>query len=81
MEIPWVADRCILCIEKRLLTEEHIIPNQLGGILWSRILCKDCNDYLGHSVEAKIKMDPTIRFAMNPSRMTPPRFSIRSLTA
>jgi hypothetical protein len=64
MEIPWIDDRCILCTEKHHLTEEHIIPDQIGGLLWSRILCKDCNDLLGHSIEAKIKHDPTIRFAI-----------------
>jgi len=73
MEIPWINDRCILCTEKRHLTVEHIIPDQIGGILWSRILCKNCNDLLGHSIEAKIKQDPTIRFAIESIKHDAPK--------
>ena len=64
MEIPWDDDRCILCTEKHPLTIEHIIPDQLGGKLWSKILCGECNSRLGSEIEADIKKDPSIRLAI-----------------
>lgn len=64
MEVPWIQDRCILCLDYGTLSREHIIPNQLGGILWSRILCSQCNSRLGSEIEAHIKKDPSIRLAI-----------------
>ncbi len=64
MEIPWIDDRCILCTNKRALTREHIIPDRLGGIRWSKILCNKCNSHLGSEIEADIKKDPSIRLAI-----------------
>ena len=38
-----------------------MIPEALGGMLTSRILCKGCNSHLGHALEGKAKTDPTVR--------------------
>lgn len=62
-EVPWPYEHCILCLEKRQLTVEHIIPQQLGGRLTARFLCKPCNDELGHRIEAEVRADPSIRLA------------------
>jgi HNH endonuclease len=43
------------------LTLEHVLPRALGGRLVSRLLCKDCNSRLGHSLEGPARTDPTIR--------------------
>ena len=64
MNIQWPGSRCILCLEEMSLSREHIIPDALGGILTCQFLCKDCNSYLGSSVEAEAKTDPSIRVAI-----------------
>lgn len=45
---------CFLCSEARSLTTEHIIPQSLGGKLKANIYCKECNNTLGHSVDAEL---------------------------
>lgn len=49
--------RCIICLKsepKGGFSEEHIFPESLGGNLTTRQVCKPCNDYLGHSVDAPL---------------------------
>ncbi|HUE94003.1 HNH endonuclease [Pseudomonas sp.] len=44
---------CILCLKPaEPLTEEHIFPEAAGGNIAKYILCKPCNDKLGHWVDA-----------------------------
>lgn len=43
---------CFSCLEERILTEEHIIPQALGGKLSAWIYCKDCNDKFGREVDS-----------------------------
>lgn len=44
---------CILCLEStEPLTEEHIFPEAAGGNISKYVLCKPCNDKLGHWVDA-----------------------------
>src|SRR6266540_6184296 len=64
MEVPWPYDRCILCLGPGPLTEEHIIPDSIGGKLWVRFLCASCNGELGHEIEHSVKNDPAIRLAV-----------------
>jgi hypothetical protein len=47
------------------LTEEHLIPEALGGRLTAAILCRKCNSSLGHRTEASVRSDPTIRLVIN----------------
>ncbi len=47
-----------------MLTEEHLIPQALGGRLTADFLCKSCNDELGHRIEALAKKDPAIVLAI-----------------
>lgn len=49
--------RCIICLKSNPeggFSEEHIFPESLGGNLTTRQVCKPCNDYLGHSVDAPL---------------------------
>lgn len=46
------------------MTSEHIIPEAIGGRLEIHFLCKPCNDRLGHSVEAAVRTDASIRLAV-----------------
>ncbi len=45
------------------LTEEHIIPEAIGGVLTCHFLCKGCNSQLG-AHEANLKEDPAFRLAL-----------------
>ncbi len=43
--------RCIFCMEEKKeieLTEEHVFPDSIGGLLKINVVCKSCNDYLGN---------------------------------
>ena len=65
MQIPWPSQTCILCLTESDLTVEHVIPASLGGKLTSRILCKGCNDRLGHGFESAARLAPELRRAAN----------------
>ncbi len=62
-EVPWTRGICILCLEERPLTREHIIPEQIGGRLWVRFLCQSCNSQFGSTIESAVREDPSIRLA------------------
>ncbi len=70
MLISHAASICIVCLKESFLpngvglSEEHVIPAALGGILSCRFLCKHCNDGFGEGFEAKAKTDPSIRLAI-----------------
>jgi len=61
IKAPWQHTRCIICLQPSELTEEHVIPEALGGRLTCHFLCVTCNSRLGHEVEGLAKADPTIR--------------------
>ncbi|MGB7289359.1 MAG: HNH endonuclease [Candidatus Macondimonas sp.] len=43
---------CILCLDSsKPLTKEHIFPEAVGGRISKYLLCKPCNDKLGHWVD------------------------------
>lgn len=64
MKIPWPGNRCILCLRKEILCEEHLIPKSLGGRLTSNFLCQSCNSTLGYDLESAAKSDPNILLAV-----------------
>lgn len=64
MDIPWHGDQCILCLNQYELTNEHIIPDSLGGRLTSQFLCIKCNSTLGRKIEHAARFDPSIRIAV-----------------
>ena len=45
---------CFSCCESKILTEEHIIPQALGGKLSDFIYCKDCNDKFGREIDSEL---------------------------
>jgi hypothetical protein len=67
----WSEPRCIICLETKLLTDEHIIPKAIGGRLAVRFLCKPCNDRMGE-LEGGLKKDPAVRLAVEHLRPTLP---------
>jgi len=65
VELPWPHGRCIVCLRDDVpMTRAHLVPESLGGFVWSRTHCKACNSGLGTRVEAGVKNDPTIRYAL-----------------
>ncbi len=42
---------CIFCMKNKQLTEEHIIPDCVGGGLTADILCKTCNEFAGSKID------------------------------
>lgn len=64
MNIPWENHFCILCLEDRPLSFEHLIPASIGGKLTAGFLCKECNSDLGAEIEANIRFSPEIRMAI-----------------
>lgn len=75
MNIEWTEKRCILCLKEAPLSREHIIPKALGGILTCSFLCKKCNSALGARVDAEVKKDPRIRFAVDHLESDIPNFA------
>jgi uroporphyrinogen-III decarboxylase len=41
---------CFACKETKVLTEEHIIPQALGGRLKAKLYCKTCNENFGKDI-------------------------------
>lgn len=64
MQIPWGENKCILCLEEKEMTKEHLIPESLWGKLFCEFLCEKCNSKLGGDIEKNIKHDIAIRLAV-----------------
>jgi hypothetical protein len=71
MKIPRWLDCCIICLKteheftiENGFSNEHVIPECLGGDLQCDFLCKDCNSKFGHTFEAKAQSDPAVRRAI-----------------
>ena len=77
MKIPWLGNQCIFCLQEGPLSEEHLIPKSLGGILTSEFICSSCNSQFGHAVEATAKSDPVVFFAAKNLSQAIPRLSKR----
>lgn len=77
MRISWPGKQCILCLDEKPLTDEHIIPKSLGGKLTCAFLCKNCNSTLGARVEAPAKTDPSIRIAVQHLEQSIPELANR----
>lgn len=61
-ETKQIFGRCIICRKENvLLSDEHIIPDALGGVSHCYQICKDCNSKLGDSVDIGIVDSPLAR--------------------
>jgi hypothetical protein len=66
VKIAWSDRRCVVCVRERdsgpeglQTTKGHVIPEALGGRLWSPFLCKDCNSGMG-TIEEKLLDDISV---------------------
>jgi len=74
--------RCIFCRlnekdgEEHQLTDEHVIPQVLGGWLSIPFVCKTCNnDYLGRKIESKLKKNGYIVTALDKLEIQPKKLA------
>lgn len=77
MKIPWTGNKCIFCLREGMLSEEHLIPKSLGGILTSEFVCSSCNSQLGHAVESTAKLDFSVLCAAKNLSQVIPKVSKR----
>lgn len=59
--MKWGHRQCIVCLVEKNLSEEHIFPRNLGGILTCSFLCNSCNSAFGSGFEAGARLSPEIR--------------------
>lgn len=71
MNIRWDHQLCIACLAEKSLSEEHVIPKSLGGILTCSFLCRPCNSAFGRGFEAKARLSPEIRQAVTSVEQIP----------
>jgi len=56
-----MKQKCIFCKRnsedgnKFELTDEHVIPEMIGGWITIPFVCKDCNNRFGSNIESKLK--------------------------
>ncbi|WP_169331802.1 HNH endonuclease [Robiginitomaculum antarcticum] len=62
---PWKHNYCIICLESKELSSEHIIPKSLGGVLTCRCVCENCNNHMGHQFENEAKNSDPVRIAIS----------------
>ena len=49
--------KCIICrkeIGQDILSDEHVIPDSIGGYYHIYNVCKECNSYLGSEIDSKL---------------------------
>lgn len=54
--------RCLICLEERPGTVEHVFPLAIGGSLITNRLCADCNSLLGRTVDTALIKHPFMAF-------------------
>jgi len=51
------VNQCFSCLSSKPLTEEHIIPQAIGGRLKANLYCKECNDTFGRTIDKEISIN------------------------
>lgn len=50
-----IMTTCIICrLEKDNMSDEHVIPDSLGGYYHVHTVCRDCNSLLGTKVDTHL---------------------------
>jgi len=67
---------CFSCKKNRALTEEHIVPQALGGRLKADLYCKKCNEKFGKVIDAEIakqfgKIATLLKIKLERSKLQP----------
>lgn len=72
--------KCMYCKIDELgaeLSDEHIIPEVLGGIFRIPVVCKKHNEKFGDSLESDLKKNGFIATALDKLRIQPPNQAYR----
>lgn len=76
--------KCIFCKKnsedgnKFELTDEHVIPEMIGGWITIPFVCKDCNNHFGSNIESKLKKNIFIVSAIDKLKIQPPEIAYKS---
>lgn len=73
---------CIICILEKKLTDEHIIPEFMGGGLVVRNVCQECNSQMGSGFEGRISncfIYQAARYAKKIAGKSPPPFPFKGV--
>lgn len=54
LKVSTPINQCFACLEPRILTDELIIPQSIGGRLTDRLYCKECNETFGRTIDKEI---------------------------
>jgi len=52
--------KCIICLQERPESQEHIFPAAIGGTLEITRVCADCNRTLGHTADLSLTSHPFV---------------------
>lgn len=72
--------KCMYCRIEDLgaeLSQEHTIPEVLGGVFTIPVVCKEHNNRLGHSLESELKKNACIATALDRLGLQPPNLAYR----
>lgn len=75
--------QCIYCKIENLsaeLSDEHIIPQVLGGVFKISVVCKEHNEKFGHTLESELKRNGFIVTAIDKLKLQPPNLAYREAT-
>lgn len=64
MQVAYEFEKCILCTKNPPGNWEHVIPESLGGNLQAKLLCVSCNSASGAKLIGNLKLNDSIRLAM-----------------
>lgn len=59
--LPWKYSKCIVCLERSPLSDEHIFPESILGRLVCKFLCINCNSKIGSRIDSDIVRDSRVR--------------------
>lgn len=55
--------KCIFCLEEKPPSDEHVIPDSIGGTIHITEVCRECNSDLSRLVDNPFANSPVIQLA------------------
>lgn len=74
MQLEWPHGKCVVCLDGKADSQEHLLPQCIGGRLKANLLCGCCNKTLGSILVSRLKGDPGIILAVEALSTTVPVF-------
>lgn len=57
------AMKCIFCLQEKEPSNEHVIPDSIGGTIRIKEVCRNCNSELSRQVDDPFSKNPLIQLA------------------